>query len=187
MATRPLLDKRTPWTAEDWQDLPDDGRRYEIVEGKLVVAPPPSAMHQAVAARVHRLVLPSLPGHFDVQENIGVRLGDSIRIPDLVVLSAAAVWRPGGVLLPEDVLLAVEVVSPSNARDDRIVKPAQLAAASVPHFWLVDPAGGPAVHVHRLAGSVYEQTHLGRGEDVLDLHEPFPVTLVPSRLLPPRP
>lgn len=61
----------------------------------------------------------------------------------------------------------------------------------MPHFWL-DPADGPAVHVRRLAGSVYEQTHLGCGvdavgEDIRDLHEPFAVKLVPAYLLPPRP
>jgi Uma2 family endonuclease len=186
MATNLLLDKRTPWTADDWVELPDDGRRYEIADGALIMAPPPSPLHQAVTDEIRQILRPALPKDLRIQENTGVRLGDQLRIPDLVVLRAEAVWRPGA-LLADDVLLAVEVVSPSSAQEDRVAKPAQFARAGVGHYWVVDPADGPSVHVLRLAGTVYERTHLGRGEDVLTLWEPVEVRFSPASLLPPRP
>ncbi|WP_322780451.1 Uma2 family endonuclease [Frankia sp. Cas4] len=186
MATNLLLHKRTPWTAQDWLELPDDGRRYEITAGALLMAPPRSPLHQAVTDEIRQLLRPALPKHLRVQENTGVRLGDNLRIPDLVVLRAEAVWRPGA-LLAEDVLLVVEVVSPSSAQEDRVAKPAQFARAGVAHYWMVDPADGPCVHVLRLTGTVYERSHLGRGEDVLALREPVEVRFTPASLLPPAP
>jgi Uma2 family endonuclease len=186
MATNLLLDKRTPWTADDWLDLPDDGRRYEIMDGALIMAPPPSPLHPAVTDEIRQLLRPALPKHLRVQENTGVRLGADLRIPVLVVLRTEAVWRPGA-LLAEDVLLVVEVVSPSSVQEDRVAKPARFARAGIPHYWMVDPADGPSVHVLRLVGTVYERSHLGRGEDVLALREPVEVRFTPSSLLPPGP
>jgi Uma2 family endonuclease len=186
--TGSLLDtKFTPWTAEDWQLLPDDGRRYEIVDGSLIVAPPPNIWHQGIAGAICAALRRQLPMDLLVQENTGVRLGRSVRIPDLVVFHSAAFWRPEGVLQPADVVLAVEVESPSSVRADRIGRPAQLAAHGIPHYWRVEAAGGPAVHVHRLAGDTYEQVAVARGEGELAVGEPFGVRLVPARLLPRRP
>jgi Uma2 family endonuclease len=77
------------------------------------------------------------------------------------------------------VLLAVEVMSPSSVSNDRVSKPAQYAAAGIPHFWRLEP--GPVLCTYALAGSVYRETGRFTG-DVL-LEEPVPLRFDLAALL----
>ena len=132
-------------TYEDYVDLPDDGRRYEILDGELEVSPAPAPRHQAVSLNLVWI----LHGH--VQERglgsvyyapIDVILADtSIVQPDLVFIVAGreSIVSGRGIEGPPD--LAVEILSPWSVRRDRVAKAALYARHGIRHYWIVDPDG----------------------------------------------
>src|SRR5688572_451329 len=83
-------DHGAAWTIDDLQRLPDDGFRYEIVDGSLLVSPPPAVPHVRVTTRLRRIVEAQAPGPLFVCENVGVELGGrTYRVPDLTVVPAS--------------------------------------------------------------------------------------------------
>lgn len=146
-----------PWTLADLSTLPDDGQRYEIVDGGLLVSPPPTVLHQAIADRVRRLLRAAAGAAFEVLEGVGVQQANGVLIPDVLVAHTAAVWSGRSLLVPADLLLAVEIVSPSSATTDRVTKPTLYAAAGVPAYWRVELEGAeaPSVMTYRLSGTAY--------------------------------
>lgn len=143
-----------PWVLDDLARLPADGRRYEILEGSLLVSPPPLVGHQRIAGRLRELLDQAAPPECETLEAVGVQVGSSVLIPDVVV---ARVQSPHtAVLAPPDVLLVVDVVSPSSVTTDRASKPVLYADGGIPAFWRVESAGGTVtVFAHRLEGSGY--------------------------------
>lgn len=122
--TEALAKAPGPWTLADLASLPDDGQRYEIVDGSLLVSPPPTLLHQAVTDRVRRLLRAAAGPDFEVLEGVGVQLPNGLLVPDVVVAHGEAVWSGRSVLRPADLVLAVEVVSSSSTTTDRVTKPA---------------------------------------------------------------
>lgn len=171
----PLQVPADGWTVDD---LPEDGR-YELVDGALLVTPPPSLRHSVAAASLARLLLPHLPVGLGVLTEPGVHFDlRNYRQPDVVVYDRRAHVRDR--IAPTDVLLTVEVMSPSSVSTDRVTKPAQYAAAGIPHFWRLelDPL---LLLVHRLAGDAYEV--VGSYDDEVALDEPVPLAFRVSTLL----
>jgi Uma2 family endonuclease len=126
--------------------LPEDGNRYELFDGELLVTPAPSAGHQwAVMAVLQRLIL-YLDGTtigFACRSPADLRLeGGQIAQPDVFVVvpradgSRPARWDDFGIPL-----LVVEVLSPSTAPADRITKRRRYQRTGVPEYWVVDTAG----------------------------------------------
>ncbi len=151
------LDPAGPWRFDQLVDLPDDGRRYEVVDGHLVVTPPPSQDHQLVAARLHAQIAQACPAVWEVVQEYPLPLGSDGRVPDLAVvrrrpLTGGARPYPHG---PEDVGLVVEVSSPSTRKTDLFAKPGEYAEAGIPLFWRVDPLPELAVHAFSLSPDVY--------------------------------
>ena len=129
------------WTVEDVQTLPDDGNRYEVVDGELLVTPAPSHAHQRmVLALAHRLMhhLGKHGPHEVLVSPAEVRLGANAMVqPDLFVVPRPA-GRPSSwseLALP---LLVVEVLSPSTARSDRFVKRRLYQREGILEYWIVD-------------------------------------------------
>jgi Uma2 family endonuclease len=169
-AVMPLQVPFDGWTVDD---LPDDDlfRHSELVDGALLVNPPPSLRHQETAMAMARLILPRLPAEWRVVVEPGVHFDRrNYRQPDVVVYDAAALARDR--IEPPDVRLAVEIMSPGSVSTDRVTKPAQYAAAGIPHFWRLelDPL---VLVVHRLVGTAYDE--VGRFEDEVHLVEPVEV------------
>ncbi len=168
------------WTVDDLDDLPDDGYRYELIDGALLVSPPPELPHQYVTGRLVAFLLAELPEPYRAAPAPGVYFDPrNYRIPDVVVFPRSAL-DSGSRLGPADVHLAVEVVSPGSVRMDRVAKPAQYAAGGIPHLWRVelDPV---EVTTLALRAEVYEQT--GRYREVLDVDEPAPLRFPLTDLL----
>ncbi len=126
------------WTADMVRSLPDDGKRYEVIDGTLLVSPAPSWEHQ----RAVRLLVMALQAYC---ERHG--LGEAMMSPADIELSPSDVVQPDVFVVPEiahswhdarNLLLAIEVVSPSSARTDRHVKRPRFQRAGVPEFWIVD-------------------------------------------------
>jgi Uma2 family endonuclease len=132
------------WTVEMVHALPDDGNRYEVIEGELLVSPAPSLLHQAAVLHLAMRLL-------DYAKGAGFTV---------VVSPAAVTWwhrtevQPDVFAIPlvngrpairfEDVgvlTLAVEVLSPSTMRVDRFVKRREYQTRGVPEYWIVDPLG----------------------------------------------
>ena len=176
------------WTWADLQEIPDDGHRYEIIDGSLYVSPSPSRPHQVAASRLVRFLLAAAPDDVEVVETVDVEIDRSVFEPDVVVLPADLAYRTGGPLKPAEVLLAVEVVAPSSRRVDRLLKPAVLAEAGVPAYWRVELEGpdAPAVVVHELAEGVYREVRTVRAGEATVVEVPFRVELRPAELAGPR-
>ena len=177
-----------PYTVEDYYALPEDGQRYELLDGSLIVSPWPSKIHQRVTARLMAELSRACPAEFEVVQ-VAVRIRDSVLIPDAVVARTAVMDRPGRDVEPADIELVVEIVSPSNARMDRVLKPTVYADAGIPAFWRIeiDADGGPELHAYELAGAVYrEVARVPAGRRFTTRH-PFAVEFDPAELTVRRP
>jgi len=170
-----------PLNRADLEDLPDDGHRYELIDGTLIVSPGPELPHQDMVGNLHVLLRAACPPHlkvvlapFDV-----VLADDTVLQPDLLVALREQFTRRE---LPGAPLLAVEVLSPSTRRVDLLLKRDRLQEAGAPSYWLVDP-DAPSVTVLELREGRYEQVAYGVGDEVVEVLQPFPVTLVASALL----
>lgn len=132
----------THWTADMVRALPDDGNRYEVVDGELLVSPGPSWQHQAASRALFRILDRYLGGG---------AVGEVVYAPTDVVFADDRMVEPDLFVLPlvdgrvprswEEVrrlLLAVEIVSPSTARADRQVKRRLYQREGVPEYWIVD-------------------------------------------------
>jgi len=136
---------RTEWTVEMLDALPDDGQRYEIIDGELYVTPAPSDLHQLVVgalyARLRAYMRPSTVGRAFTSPS-DVRRGDRRRNrvqPDIFVVRLVDGSRPPYPFDLSDLLLAVEVESPSNPDYDYQTKRELYLGNGVPEYWIVSP------------------------------------------------
>jgi Uma2 family endonuclease len=176
------------WTWADLQEIPDDGHRYEIIDGSLHVSASPTPWHQIVARRVCELLAAAQTDDLEVLETVDVDLGRSVVEPDVLVVSRMAVTPEATRFAASDVRLVVEVESPSSRLMDRKVKPSVLAEAGVPVYWRVvlDEPEAPVVVVHALDGDVYREVAVVRAGEAVAVDVPFPVELRPAELVGPR-
>lgn len=130
------------WTYDDLVALPDDGRRFELIDGELYELPTPNEKHQRSLARTIRLVLPQveyLRGLW-YPPPTGVFLpGGRMVEPDLVVLLPGGRWslsERGIEGVPD---LVIEILSSSNREHDLRDKRSWYAEAGVPEYWVMDP------------------------------------------------
>jgi Uma2 family endonuclease len=129
---------RPPFTVDLLFELPDNGLRYEVLGGSLVVSPQPTPKHNLIADRLRALLVPLLPRDSEAITNTAVRLpnGDG-PVPDVLVTSADPEDHPTG--LPAGLVpTVVEVVSKSNAVTDRVVKTELYAEAGIPCYWRIE-------------------------------------------------
>jgi Uma2 family endonuclease len=164
-----------PYTVDDLYALPDDGMRHELLDGTLLVSPPPAVAHQLAAGRLVDVLSRAAPADIEVLEATGVELPAGLLVPDVVVAAAPAVHRAGRTLAAADVRAVVEIVSPSSRRADRTWKPEAYAEGGIATYWRVElDAPGGAEGYARVA-------HARAGAVTL-LPEPFPVALDPAWL-----
>ncbi len=146
--------------ADDIWDTPEDGNRYEVIDGKLFVTPPPIEPHQRAVMELALYVGPHIRerglGRLYTAP-LGVVLDDENGIqPDLVYVSRerTGIISERGVEGAPD--LVVEVLSPSTQGRDRGIKMRRYAAAGVPHYWILVPRSR-ALEAYRLGDKGYEQ------------------------------
>jgi Uma2 family endonuclease len=170
-----------PFTADDLDRLPDDGRRYELLNGVLIVSPRPTTVHQLAAGLLTTLLTNSWPNELYVVPEPAVQLTEQTEFdPDIVVVRREDV---GGAKFWIPPLLAVELRSPSTAIIDRNAKLAAYEMFGVESYWIFDPEPKrPELTVFELGDGGYRQTAQVAGEDSLRVDRPFEVELVPARL-----
>lgn len=168
------------WTADDLDRLPNLPPHTELIDGSLVLVSPQAAFHARVMKLLEFALENQAPDESEVLREMSVRLDDKNRIePDVLVtqayefLDAHQTWYG-----PQQVLLAVEVVSPDSRERDREVKPRKYAGAGVPHFWRVEEEGGlPVVYVYELDPAVKAYLPTGIYHSKLTLSVPFPIEI----------
>ncbi len=173
----------TRWTAADLETLPDDGLRYEIIDGTLVVSPAPAKRHQRVAARLHGILSGSCLAELDVYfAPLDWKVDEHTVVePDLLVVPARDIDEP--VQTP---LLVVEILSPSSRTLDRVTKFHVYAEAGVPQYWIVDPGSDtsePSVEVYDLADGEYRLQAKAQGAQHISVTGPVTVTVIPADLI----
>ena len=129
------------FTAEQARALPDDGNRYEVVYGELLVTPAPRPWHQEVVGRLSdglRAYLRQEPvGHL-FQSPADISWGpDTLVQPDLFVVPLQQARTMDWARMT-DLLLVTEVLSPSTARADRFIKRIRYRHAGVSLYWVAD-------------------------------------------------
>ena len=139
-----MPDTLTPvyWTADMARRLPDDGNRYEVVYGELLVTPAPRPWHQTLVLRLAA----ALQAYLEQHSGIGIAFvspadiswGDDVLLqPDAFVAPVEQArgldWR--GI---RDLLLVAEVLSPTTPRHDRFTKRRRYQEAGIPLYWIVD-------------------------------------------------
>jgi len=123
--------------------MPEDGRRYEVIEGDLIVSPSPNYGHQFVVSKLLRL----LGAHVDAEIGGTVLCApfdvkfeyDSVVEPDLLYFRAGHTLKESTKFASVAPDLAVEVLSPSSHERDLGAKKKLFAKHGVPHYWAIDP------------------------------------------------
>ena len=175
------------FTVEDLERMPDDGRRYELLDGTLLVSPAPGVWHQEVvlelAIRLRVACPPEL--HVVIAPFEWRGSGRTALQPDVLVARRGDLLAvEGGKYLGELPVLAVEVLSPSTRRIDRLSKLSAYEEAGVASYWLVDPdATNPSLHAFDLVDGRYVEVGCPSGEQAWQAQRPFPVSIAPSDLV----
>ena len=168
-----------PFTVAELDRMPDDGRRYELLDGVLIVSPRPTTIHQFVAMRLLRVLADACPEDPCVVPEPAVELGPQTEFdPDLVVVRMDQI---GGAKFTEPPLLVVEIRSPSTALIDLNRKKAAYERFSVPSYWIVNPEPlQPELTVFELRDGRYALAAKTSGPFVAE--RPFTVSINPDRL-----
>ncbi|SNY31212.1 Uma2 family endonuclease [Paractinoplanes atraurantiacus] len=170
------------WSEPDLHLFPQDGHRYEIVDGSLHASPPPPESHEATVRGVVTSLRSSAPPGWWVCDRVGIQMGDSNLVPDVLVLrprSSGSVWCD-----PADVALVVEIETPATQRFDRLLKPSLYAEAGIASFWRVEPGRAtPLLHTYALAGDRYQAVHSVEGAEPVKLDAPYPMRIAPAAWL----
>lgn len=168
------------WNRDLWEQLPEDGKRYEVIDGVLYMSTAPSPLHQWISRNTQRLLYTQIDdrGHgitFDAPVGLFMPGCDPVQ-PDLLVL------RPEDhtLVLEKQIetipLLLVEILSPSNPKHDLVLKLAAYARAGVPEYWVLHPRER-TVLVHSepdpAAGRFRRTRHFAIGEELVSPGLPF--------------
>lgn len=179
-----VLPSDRPLTVTDLDLTPDDGCRYELDDGVLVVSPAPVTIHQRVLHRLEFLLETACPPDFEVLPGPGVVMSEiQYRIPDLVVVRADTVGvADKNVTKPPE--LVVEIASPSTAHYDRGRKKIVYAEFGIPGYWIVVPdPDQPSLTAFTLTRDGYTEVGGAVGEQRFATDTPFPVEIVPAALV----
>jgi Uma2 family endonuclease len=181
-------------TLEEFDQLPEDNsRRYELQEGVLQVTAKAAGFHQFVLLRLGSALDQKLPQGWAAVSEPEVLLNEkwppTLRIPDVIVLSLERVLERPTRFHAQDVVLAVEVLSPGSQRADKLVKRAEYAEGGIPFYWILDIRSRPTLAAHRLVDGVYKEEFNGTGIFLTD--EPFDLRIdldaLGTRIVPKRP
>jgi len=173
-----------PMTEEEFLALGETGERVELFDGSLYVTPAPTPRHQMISRRLANALdggAEDLDLHVVEAVNVRLRPG-RIPIPDVVITTK--INFDESVVDADRVRLVCEIVSPSNAATDRVLKMHYYATAGIPWYLLVEQETG-TLRLYGLDGDKYLEHSVTLPGEVLHLTEPVQATISPGQLLPP--
>ncbi|MDR3083123.1 MAG: Uma2 family endonuclease [Streptomyces sp.] len=167
------------WEEMEWPE----GSKVEIIEGIVTVSPAPAYWHNVIAERIQRQLYSVIPDDWGVFQTLAIavpsRLG--MLIPDIVVAPRGRDRAEADTYIPAALAeLVVEVTSRSNARHDRVSKPAAYATAGIPLYLLVDrcaPGGPTATLYGEPKGDIYQVLSAVKFGDAIKLPAPFDLVI----------
>jgi Uma2 family endonuclease len=182
--TSAIFGRGLPMTEQEFLALGETSERVELFDGSLYVTPAPTPRHQHISSELKfALRTAARAAGLFIHEAVNVRLQPGrIPIPDLAITHK--IDFDESVVDAEAVVLVCEIVSPSNASADRVLKMHYYAAAGIPWYLLVEQETA-ALHLYELTGDHYAErsvTHVG---EVLHLTEPLDARISPADLRPP--
>lgn len=177
----PVMPRDHEWTVADLDQLPDDGLRYELCDGVLLVSGSPSKAHQRAAGRLHLLLATHCPDDHELFfAPMAFQPTDRRSFqPDLLL---ARRDDPSDDAVRTPLLLAVEVLSPSTRSVDLLLKFGVYAESGVQAYWVVDPIE-PSITAWSLEDGRFVEAGRAAGDQALELTHPFAVRVVPADLL----
>ena len=135
------ITEKRKYTYEDYLKTPDD-KRYELIEGDLLMTPSPNARHQEIlmnlSAKIHHYVLEKKLGKVFIAP-LDVLLGDNVVQPDLLFIAQERISIIGEKNIQGAPDLVVEILSENTAYRDAIQKKKLYARSGVKECWLVAP------------------------------------------------
>jgi Uma2 family endonuclease len=151
----------------DLQVTPDDGRRYELLEGKLHVSASPNPMHQRVSSRLERRLEDFFHGRsiaevFHAPIDL-ILTGQDVFVPDIVVVDPRHVSKRG---IEGPPLLVVEILSLSTRAFDLGAKSQRYAELGVEHYWAVD-LEARRLQCYRAVGGTFQLLAEAQGDETL--------------------
>jgi Uma2 family endonuclease len=168
------------FTRADLNAMPDDGNRYELIDGALIVTPAPSMRHQAAVVTLVARLGPLCPSHlrllvapFDVE-----LAPNTVVQPDVLIAARSQLTERD---LKGPPILAVEVLSPNTRHVDLAFKRARYEAAGCQSYWVVDPLQ-PSMVCWELQEGAYRDIARAVGSEVVTLTRPFPFSFTPADL-----
>jgi len=172
-----------PFTVDDLEAMPDDGHRYELIDGVLIVTPAPGWYHQEAGGALYVQLRNACSAEFRVlAAPFAVRTSVCNELqPDILVARYVDLTPKN---LPVAPVLAVEVLSVSTALNDLNNKKAAYERMGVASYWVLDPEPPGALTVFELdsQGRYREVAHVC-GDEKFTAERPFPITIIPARLL----
>jgi len=168
-----------PFTVAELDRIPDDGRRYELMDGALVVSPRPTTIHQVAAGRLYGVLSGACPEDLCVVPEPAVMLSPQTEFdPDLVVVRMDQI---GGAKFTEPPLLVVEIRSPSTALIDLNRKKAAYERFGVASYWILNPdPPQPELTVFELRAGGYAP--VAKTSQPFTVGRPFTVSIDPAHL-----
>lgn len=164
-------------TLADYTQLPDDGKRYEILEGILEVTPSPDYVHQSISGRLYLVLgnyLEKSPSGQVISAPMDVIFcDDTICQPDLLYIRQERIPQIVSDRVRGAPDLIVEILSPTTCRRDLHTKKQVYARHAVPEYWVINPIEN-SVLVFRLVGKAYDAGLF------CSLHESFESLLFPG-------
>lgn len=172
-----------PFTVDDLETMPDDGHRYELIDGVLIVTPAPGWYHQETSGELFVQLRNACTPEFRVlSAPFGVRTSGRNELqPDILVARYADLTPKN---LPVAPVLAVEVLSASTALNDLNNKKAAYERMGTASYWVLDPEEPGRLTVFELdARGRYAEVAGVCGDEKFTAQRPFPITIIPARLL----
>lgn len=182
--TSAIFPRGLPMTEEEFLALGETSERIELFDGSLFVTPAPTPRHQFISRRLANALDPGAEAAgLHVSEAVNVRLAQNrIPIPDVVVTTP--INFDDVVIEAGAVRLVCEIVSPSNASADRVLKMHHYATAQIPWYLLVEQGTG-TLHLYELSDHHYVERAATRPGEILRLTRPLTVEIDTATLFPP--
>jgi Uma2 family endonuclease len=179
--SRLLPNDEEEWTVDDLARMPDDGFRYELFDGVLIVSPSPFMPHQRAARALFRLLDHACPPELEVffaPFDFQPTRKRSFQ-PDLMVVRSTDLREEEALTLPP--VLNVEILSKGSRSLDRVFKRDMYATSGVDNYWIFDPKALEFVALAR-KGVRYDEVATAKGDERIVVEQPYRVEICPAEI-----